>query len=720
LPAWIASVKIDGDFHYSKTQEIATDKDTLNSWTIINNLFYISLLCGDSYIQDIQSIWNSLLNNTEFNDRERTIDCVIDIVLLIVMISQNPKALHTARLIMIYLCKSKNAKVVFNSLACKLNPESFTSFPYEKIIEIRKLKCIPSGLFQADLMNLFGRKDNSGINIVPGNFIISTIVAIIPQIDPKDLIPRVPLLLTLIFSLMDTNCAKTEEMRLLLIYLLQNLFQHTPSLKQRIDPIISAITLRTGKRAWKNERTIFVDEELESVLQMEGLALEIEDLFIQTYPEIENQWAWTLLNWGTETKDTHIACRSLQLFRRMYTNPSLLYIYTLANAIKLSIKQKDSEELNYELLKSIGVFIDNLSCELLMSEYSSLFFIAYSFLDCSNENFYAKALNMIESVLQKVDLTVKTPIQTLLSHLPFLDFQGLLKSLCRGLNSSRTEECALKIINMLLFLPVSVFLHKGEDIFIYVAIANLPRLLQLRYDEQDLKIDLEESLRMADLLTLAAAGNNDSLSRLFTYFGNGRYNRPEDFLKSFVAVLKEDYQESEWDVIILCLSLLSNPMEWYSRCFLILLEYLLKDLPPFTPEITENMRFSDNWLSPLLLLINGPFAGKACRVLDIMMSGSIKTSEQEISHLVGGSKYMNIFITSITEPAPALFAPSGWILGGKDEIVSSRLDMVASSISSKLIQVKPAKEKSVINLNSDRTLVDRFEQLELYFKSRIK
>jgi hypothetical protein len=334
---------------------------------------------------------------------------------------------------------------------------------------------------------------------------------------------------------------------------------------------------------------------------------------------------------------------------------------------------------------------------------------------------YLAGLNMISMILKNLDLTDNKLIQQLLGTLPHKwpsGFDGLLRPLLRGLSSSETESTCIDIINSLLFVSVPVFLDSRPSKFLFVSLANAPRLLQI-YSDNTNQESIEENLKIADLLALAGSSSNcDSLARLFTAYANQRISKAQDFLKQLVLIIRDEFALFQWEVIRFCLGLLRNKLEFYPECALLLLEYMLKDLPPWTEAQSQEMEFSEAWLMPLIGLLDTPQYSKAAHVLDALLSGRIKSTEAEMTTIVGGSHNLYNYVKRARTLKIPDYTETGWIKEKESGDVRKRIVTVAKSCE-QLEKPKIYKPVQKLVVNNRNDLLQQFKELEIFFRSSL-
>ncbi|KAJ3349901.1 Cell morphogenesis protein PAG1, partial [Kappamyces sp. JEL0680] len=147
---------------------------------------------------------------------------------------------------------------------------------------------------------------------------------------------------------------------------------------------------------------------------------------------------------------------------------------TLSTCVSDSHKQIQYHSL--DLLLSLHHIVKSISSREIVYSYPQLFWISLALLSSVNEWEYREGAEILELVL-----TNQSVINSLMSTLPSKwpgGFSGLFAPLSRGLQSSKIEEISLRIINSLLVTAVPVFLDTRPSKYLFVLLANLPKIVQ--------------------------------------------------------------------------------------------------------------------------------------------------------------------------------------------------------------------------------------------------
>jgi hypothetical protein len=730
---WIKHLELSGNFCLDQNIEVNEKKrvDQEITYTVLHNVFYLTFVFSDRYSFEIEELWKSLIETEKV---ESSIVCIVDFLVLMVLTYPNRQIIHCMKTVSVMFSHTSRCQTYFETVLEKIGPNSLDIPSSALLEEVRSKKCKPSSkLYLADAKD-FGMASSSKSRVSPGFLLCTSVVEMTIEMKPNVLLNALPVLLTVVFVHLDASVLKTEEMRLLLVNLIQVMLKEDPSKKDRVDATIAALNLKEGKRVWRFEHHSLGQFGLESEDQLGALALELLDLFENIYPNLGRDWGLAALQFGCTCRDYHLSSRALQIYRKLTLEFHSSHLHLLLKGFSYCIADPDdhNQKLSNEFVICIKRISHNLTASQLVNDYPQLFWTSIALLSSTLEWEYMEGLKMTATVLKNLDLTDNKIIHHILSTLPTkwpAGFQGILRLLLRGLRSSETESLSLEIMNSLLFVSVPIFFDSRASKFLFVSLANAPRLLQV-YTESPENL-VEEGLRTADLLALAGSSSNcDSLARLFTAYANQRISKQDDFLKQLVHIIKEEYSSFQWEVIRFCLGLLANPTPCYPHFALLLLEQLLRDLPKWSEELAAEMDFSESWLLPLVALLDTPLYINAARVLDSILSGRLKATEAEITTAVGGSHNMYGFVKRSKQLKMPVHSSTGWSMDSSDREESDHCKKRIASIAKTCehSQFRPIfTKKKVAPVHSvprdtidHDALISQFKELEIYFRNAMQ
>jgi hypothetical protein len=249
LAPWFRYATIGGDFSLrvasSKPPDIAT-----STWTIMNNLFYLTVMFSSDFSSEVENIWKNLCQgngsdtNSDLKLKRQKMSTIIDILMLLMLKASSPRLIKFTKTIAVYICRQGSGSLFFETITSRLLPENLSGIPVSELESIVIGKCIPArGLYFATMEDL---ETLSGpTNIYSTVFLSSTfLVDAISELDPSIVLPHLSLLLTVIFVYLDAGEIECEEMRLLLVNLLQRLLSGETDVKGRLNAVVNALNLR--------------------------------------------------------------------------------------------------------------------------------------------------------------------------------------------------------------------------------------------------------------------------------------------------------------------------------------------------------------------------------------------------------------------------------------------------------------------------------------------
>jgi hypothetical protein len=731
LSPWVNFVQLEGSFALDVKDLVVTDKEKQEyTFTLVSNLFFLTVVFGNRFLAEIEPIWKSLIISSQNYNPLSAAAIIVDIILMQVLCFQNQTTINAAKTVAVAIGQTQYGDMFFDAALERLCPHSLGINSFTSLEDLRALKCIPSSkLYYADLQGI-GMATPLKSRVSPGFLLAAFVVDMLIAVDRGVILRHLPMLLPVIFIHLDASVNKTEEMRLLLVNVIQAILLDDTSKKDRMDATITALNMKEGKRLWKYEDNIVGKSGMESEEQIGALALTLIELFDEIYPNLREDWSYFSLKIGTICRDYHLASRSLQIFRKICSDSNPGHLGLILRGLGHCICDSDEkmQKLSNELIICLKKYVEFIPISEIPLKHPQIFWTAVTLLSSGLEWEYHAGLKMTKFILKSLDLTNRNLIQHILDSLPPKwpgSFEGLLRLLLKGFSCSETESNCLELINSLLFVSLPIFLDSSPSKFLFVSLANTPRLLQLYTPNCSHKL-AEQIFKTADLLALAGSSFNcDSLARLFTAFANQRVSKPEDFLKQLVLIIRDEFSSSEWDVIRFCLGILRNPQSLYPECGLQLLEYLLNGLISWDESSNQDTEFREAWLMPLIALLDTPHYLKAAYVLNSMLSRQKITTEAEMTTIVGGSHNLYNYVKRARKLRIPVYSESGWLLdqeGG--EVENTRRKLVAVTKLCENLEHPPKKRgrmpmtKKVTEHNRENLLL-QFKELEDFFRASI-
>lgn len=401
--------------------------------------------------------------------------------------------------------------------------------------------------------------------------------------------------------------------------------QHEPSVVWTYDEVDGKDSL-DGSKAIAPVETLD-DSRVPSA--MCHVTAEVCRIFAVPYPQIREQWARVCLNWATSCPVRHIACRSLQVFRCMFTTLDRTMFSDILARLSNTIVDKAQEVqiFSIEILTTLRTIIEALTPPELL-QYPQLFWAACACLDTIYEREFVATLQMLEKLLEKVDLSKPSVITTIEKAKPKTwegSFEGISPLVYKGLKSDASLEISLRVMLQLVDLPDNDLVGTRTRL-LFNTLANLPRFLHSFEDPTTRKDCITTARRLA---SVAEAQGTPQLSMALEEFVVRRGTPGKDFLSQVLAALRRTFFPTwELKTLIFLIGLLTNRLHWYKLKTLEVLQAMIQDVDTRRTEIASQ---GPDLISPLLRLLQTEYCDQALEVMDcIMIMSETPMSKQHI------------------------------------------------------------------------------------------
>ena len=254
LSAFVSPIEIHGDFSANTSVKDLTAQEEV-SWICLNNIFYLSAAFNDTFPNEIAAIWKGIIDvppgdsDLPFTKKQKLmtkrINKVLDFLSRMIVKLQNPKTILIAKSVMIYLSRSNFGGKLVEILIGKLEPASMatiSSATIELLRMPRKMAHFSNrGLYMANSDALFFPAMPS-LTYSLCYLYLALLIDVTFELDQYALVLHLPTLLTIIFGQLDSGPQKCEEMRVLLVNLIQSLLARDQTHQRKINPILFALS----------------------------------------------------------------------------------------------------------------------------------------------------------------------------------------------------------------------------------------------------------------------------------------------------------------------------------------------------------------------------------------------------------------------------------------------------------------------------------------------
>jgi hypothetical protein len=438
----------------------------------------------------------------------------------------------------------------------------------------------------------------------------------------------VPSILQVVFSLWDHYTPLVhDQAREMLVHLVHELViskideSSAGSQKRSIEDLADSIRRHDSKVVWAYEDCNGKDNEIEETKVPEAmpwLAEEVIKAFSLTHPGIREDWGRVTLTWATSCPVRHLACRSFQLFRCLRTPLDQQMLSDMLARLSNTIADDETDILSFsiEILTTLKAVIRLMRADEIL-KYPQLFWMACACLGTIHEREFMESLSILESLLDKLDLSDPAVIKLLGTARPSQwagTFEGIHPLLYKGIRSGVCLSQSLVLMQRLVVIPTSECVG-DESRLLFTALANLPRFLHsFERDRPDPSI-----VTAADVLaTVARNQKKTEVARALQAFVDGQFRTSNDFLVESMTALRASYfPKYEFQTLTFLMGSLTNMLPWFKIELMRVLCVLIQDIDMSKPEIANQ---GPDLISPLLRLLQTEFCPQALEVLDNVMT----------------------------------------------------------------------------------------------------
>lgn len=363
--------------------------------------------------------------------------------------------------------------------------------------------------------------------------------------------------------------------------------------------------------------TLWKDDDSEAAVepQIAALCSRLLDLFGPLIPTLQTSWGAIALDWATSCHFRPIACHSLQLYRALSPTPNQKNLDALLGRLSNIVADEDPsmQPFTTELIATLATMTS--AEDLDVSLVPQIFWCAVACLSTTSESEFLHVLDLLHSLLSRLDLDDPDTADTLLSERPpiWRGTASLQVPLVMGLRSAKTSPSTFKLLQRLAKVGDGRLIDASEGRLRDLYTAVLPWCLYAMANDISDEPLQEFAL---DIGRLADQEERPSITRIMTSFAKNRFRTKEDFLRQSVASLREHYGMDHWrDVVTLLVGLVLNKEKWLRVQTLQMLKVLFQQRG--TKSSVDVM--GSELLMPLLRLLETDLAQESLEVLEVPM-----------------------------------------------------------------------------------------------------
>ncbi|KAJ3349902.1 Cell morphogenesis protein PAG1, partial [Kappamyces sp. JEL0680] len=248
---WLVETRFSGNFSLDRTSDLLEPERI--TWTLLNNLFFLTAKCIEYAPDEVEALWQATIKEASTQDApfsvqqkmiRETLCTIVDYLALNIFNLQSSRAVVVAKNITVFLSRCSYGGILVQHILSKLTPDSLIPIPDSTVEKVRQRDWKPSaGLYFADLSHVVVPSTNSS-KYSQCYLYLTLLVDATLEMDRNNFILHLPTLLTIILCQLDTSASRCEEMRTLLVNLIQSLLSKDANDRKRIDPILTALNLK--------------------------------------------------------------------------------------------------------------------------------------------------------------------------------------------------------------------------------------------------------------------------------------------------------------------------------------------------------------------------------------------------------------------------------------------------------------------------------------------
>jgi Cell morphogenesis C-terminal/Cell morphogenesis central region len=593
---------------------------TAKSFMLLSNLLEITISSSSILHNEVQALWRALATGPHAGN----VQLVLDFIITVCLERREQNFVEFAKQIVVFLSSTPAGSKVIEFLLLQLTPRNMVHDNNREPAVHPDIQGFP---YVADLTKILpiGNKQN-GFALGQVSFIFLVDLMIAPIKLAAESLPK---LLHIVLILWDHYTPSVREhAREMLVHLLHELVispegHKLPDRQQKIEDFVDSVRQKDATLEWQYEDSNENDPDDDSIRvppAMSHLVNEVVDLFGIADDSLNDDWSKLALNWATSCPVQHLACRSFQIFRCISTSLDAMMLADMLARLSNTIADEtiSFQTFSMEILTTLRTIISSLEAPDL-TRYPQLFWITCACLETTHEREFMECLRMLDTFLDKVDISDPVVVRQLLDGQPSKwqgNFEGLQPLLYKGLKSSEAMAKTLSMLQKLTALPNNELLG-DSDRLLFAVLANLPHFLS-QFDSIAKDQNCSSSAML--LADVAEEQHCGSISWSLRAFGTGQTQSRKDFLYQTISAIKAHFFPKE-DVssLIFLMGLLTNTSTWFR---LRTMEILCVVIPEIDMRQPRASCYGPDLISPLLRLLQTDLCTQALDVLDHIMTVS--------------------------------------------------------------------------------------------------
>jgi hypothetical protein len=636
------------------------------SYVLLANLLEITIKSSAALHNEVQALWQALATGPHPGN----VRLVLDFIMSLCLERREQNFVEYAKQIVVFLASTNSTpgNKVVEFLLLQITPKAMV--PNEKREAVPPPPDINLLPYCADLADVLpiGTKQ-AGFSLGQLSLILLVDLMVSPVILISD---NVPVLLQVVTVLWDHYTTLVQEQaREMLVHLIHELVissladDTAGATKEAIEELIDAIRRHDRIVVWSYEDSNgkVGDHDNKVPPSMEYLTDEVVKTFELTFPGIKDQWGRLSLTWATSCPVRHLACRSFQIFRCIFTSLDQYMLGDMLARLSNTIADEDTEiqTFSMEILTTLNTLITKLDAEMLLT-FPQLFWTMCACLESINEREFLEAVEMLNGFLDKLDFQSPSVRRMLFEGQPSKwdgAFEGIQPLLYKGLRSSVCFELTLSTLNKLVPLTSDSLIGDDGRLF-FTIVANFPRFLHAMDSVEAMDPVVVETAKV--LLNAASTQGHSNLAIVLDNYLARKYQTDHEFISQLHSAFKEYFLPTfDFRMITMLMGFLTNSTSWVKVKTMRLLCVIIPEMDMRKADIAVH---GSDLVSPLLRLLQTEFCMQALEVLDHIKT--LSGSSMEKHHLrMSMTRPTSKAIRKEYERTPSLFGipeASGWAI----------------------------------------------------------
>lgn len=595
--------------------------DDLDTFMVLNNLFYITIDLNDELPLEVEQLWISLGKGNSFQN----IHVSLEYIMTMSINHRNPAFVEHARDVVLYLANVPGGIGLVDSLLQNLEPKSMIPVANQPSLE-------PSNNHKFSFIaDIWQKLNYHGKSITFSKAHLSIIFLVNLSTNPSESFKEnIPTLLHISICLLDHYMPLIQESASKVICDL--IFNMAPT-HENSDETVEL--LRNRHNLWSYDNLLKDKNGARSPKAMDALTRNILAIFAQI-KGFHTEWQRISLKWATTCSVRHVACRSFQVFRSLLTfvDQEMLrdMLHRLSNTI--SDASPDIQGFAMQILMTLNAITAELEAADLIN-FPQLFWSITACLNSIHEQEFIEVLSCFTKFLSKIDLDSPDTVQCLVATFPSNwegRFDGLQQIVMTGLRSANSLDITWKFLDKLNLLRDSRIVANSESRLLFALISNLPRFLNAMTRKEFTSIQGA----VESMISLSEIYKQPSLSRLIDSLSKGKFRSKKDFMSQVVSFISRNYfPQYSAQTLVFLLRLLLNKVDWVKVETMEILKFVFPLVDLRRPEFTG---VGADLISPLLRLLLTEYEARALEVLDCVPNVSGSKMDKDVLRISMGNK----------------------------------------------------------------------------------